>query len=727
MKPNYTIEETNTNLETALLWHPKFRVYRMENGDVLLNSELLPLCLSHKENPFLSKVGSENLDDIVRVNNELSFEKHLQSLYQVNLLKKQGIIIDANRDTDIHNQYINKRIPEVQQLVTNESYSITNLSAAKQSYIKEWAELIKTIINPLQSSVHFFLIDDFFDDRLASLLDKNTADTLSWCLLKITGVKLWFTPISTQSAPISFTALQKRLLHNQPVLQLAKRLYPKENHLLPFRNQQHIPEVTKNLIVQSLNKQLRAKQSELIIIDIQQQNSTPHPLVITNESQSTFVRQINAPVLLQSCPINFDEDGGSRYISPEETLERLKAFISPCTGVITHLSEHKASIHNLVKIYYSSFFKTPSIHDVHNINNQSFVQTCMGKGVSSSQSQASALCETIERYAALYHGDEPLLLNRPSELSERFYNYHQLAPYSTQQYLDFKNTEHPDSKRKQAVTTYKATDIHWCPTWSLTQKEHVYVPMSLCFNNVPFGDTKFGHWHSNGCAAGNTLEEAILQSLFELIERDAIAIWWYNQIVRPGFDVNRIPKSHQLKLDETLSASQNYWVLDLTTDIGIPVMVAIAQEKITGGYSFGFGCHLHEELAAQRALTELCQLLPIRDQENAPFNFNAVQEGSYLHPQNNLNISTRIAQSSGDLKKDVDAIVEQLKYNNLEVLVLNYTRAPLPINTAKVFVPGLCHMWPQLANKRLYQIPVHMGWLKQEKRESALNLQALYI
>jgi len=59
--------------------------------------------------------------------------------------------------------------------------------------------------------------------------------------------------------------------------------------------------------------------------------------------------------------------------------------------------------------------------------------------------------------------------------------------------------------------------------------------------------------------------------------------------------------------------------------------------------------------------------------------------------------------------------------------VLNYTRVPLPINTAKVFVPGLCHMWPQLANKRLYQAPVKMGWLKHEKSEVTLNPQALYI
>ena len=35
---------------------------------------------------------------------------------------------------------------------------------------------------------------------------------------------------------------------------------------------------------------------------------------------------------------------------------------------------------------------------------------------------------------------------------------------------------------------------------------------------------------SNGCAAGNTREEAIVPGFLELVERDAYAIWWYNRL-----------------------------------------------------------------------------------------------------------------------------------------------------------------------------------------------------
>ena len=72
-------------------------------------------------------------------------------------------------------------------------------------------------------------------------------------------------------------------------------------------------------------------------------------------------------------------------------------------------------------------------------------------------------------------------------------------------------------------------------------------------------------------------------------------------------------------------------------------------------------------------------------------------------------------------------VVERLKVLNFETLVVNYSRDPLPIKAAKVFVPGLCHIWPQLANNRLYQLPLDLGWLDKANTEQTINPQALYI
>ena len=259
--------------------------------------------------------------------------------------------------------------------------------------------------------------------------------------------------------------------------------------------------------------------------------------------------------------------------------------------------------------------------------------------------------------------------------------------------------------------------------------QQVYIPLSTCFANIPYNDDKFGRWHSNGAAAGNTLEEAILQALFELIERDAAAIWWYNQVERPAFDLTKIDSDFYQPLEQTLSKHHNFWVFDLTNDLGIPAMVAVGQHKENNGFILGFGCHLQPELAAQRALTELCQLIPIRDQNSAPFDFDAIEDLPYLYPQQPQEQQAEVAftTSTGDIKDDIENIVARLEKLNLETLALDYTREPIPIHTAKVFVPGLCHIWPQLANERLYQVPVTLGWLKQPKTEATINQQSLYI
>ena len=203
------------------------------------------------------------------------------------------------------------------------------------------------------------------------------------------------------------------------------------------------------------------------------------------------------------------------------------------------------------------------------------------------------------------------------------------------------------------------------------------------------------------------------------------------------------------KLEQTITADDDpydFWVLELTHDLHIPVMAAIGKHQDHQGFILGFGCHVIPEVAAQRALTELCQLIPIREHQpaNAKFDFNAIADQAYLYPAPQPTESTvptkptvstvpkapspvTARKSPKNLKKIIAAIVAKLQQAGLETLVLNYSRAPIPLNTAKVWVPGLCHIWPQLGNQRLYQVPVTMGWLQHHHNEQSINQQNLYI
>ena len=85
----------------------------------------------------------------------------------------------------------------------------------------------------------------------------------------------------------------------------------------------------------------------------------------------------------------------------------------------------------------------------------------------------------------------------------------------------------------------RSAEIEWSPVWSLRDERFKYLPTSLLYFFYRGLAGYQVHADSNGCAAGNTLEEAIVQGFLELVERDAYAIWWYNRLQRPEVDLDQ--------------------------------------------------------------------------------------------------------------------------------------------------------------------------------------------
>lgn len=704
-----------------LNWHPKFNVFNLESSDVLLLSEMQSLSLPQPQFANFCYIdGIRSVDDIISIVKGDS-QSVATFIYQVSQLKKQQLLIDV-KQTDL-GLFVNQHSVTPQSLFHCKHYSVISLTENSTKNTALWLDCFESVELPVAMFITFILCDDLLNLTLLHEVAKHKAV----CLIKITGDQIrLLSLLGVDNQQDYLGKLQRRLKHNNPLLHLVESLYPKLVVVIPYQLNLAFNEQLSLLLQQQLTKKLSHQHEQLTIIYRKSRAVEHHPIRLLGLNQQDFKSQILTKIKLTHCAALFNKDGGSRTLCPQKTVDSIQPFISPVTGLITHIQPLATSVDKPIKIYISAFFKKPAFSRTFNINNDSFVHQCMGKGVSHSQSQASALCEAIERYSAHFQGNEPLFLSKPEQLAKRHYNFQQLVPYSELQYQQFSNENHPDSLLKQAALIYQHEAVHWLPIWSLTFDEQVYLPLTHCFANIPFNDDIYAHWHSNGCAAGNTLEEAILQALFELIERDAVAIWWYNRIPRPAYDLTQLDRTNLQALDETLT-EHDYWVLDLTHDIDVPVMVAIGQHKKTKGLSFGFGCHLQSELAAQRALTELCQLIPIRDQKEAPFDFDAVQQDAFLFASEMALSHGQDFQSSGDLKIDIDAIVAKLRLLDLETLVLNYSRAPLPIKTAKVFVPGLCHIWPQLANQRLYQVPVDLGWLSVANCEQSINQHALYV
>jgi ribosomal protein S12 methylthiotransferase accessory factor len=366
-----------------------------------------------------------------------------------------------------------------------------------------------------------------------------------------------------------------------------------------------------------------------------------------------------------------------------------------------------------------------------------------GKGTNDAQARASALCEGLERYSAVFRGDEPRRRARLTDLGDSGIHPNNCMLFSDRQYREREALNAAGSGFDDVPLPFDPeAAIEWSPVWSLTRQGVRYLPTAFCYFNYPQDcDRTYCFSCSNGNAAGNTREEAVLQGFLELVERDGVALWWYNRVRRPAVDLDGFAEPYLHALRAFLHRrGRDLWALDLTSDLGVPVFAA-ASRCTDGGPEqilFGFGAHLDARIALLRAVTELNQMLsgilsaPAGAEPGAHLSDKTtihwlrtatVANQPYLAP---LDGRPRTAVDfppcrSDDLKDDVlfcQALVER---QGMEMLVLDQTRPEIGLPVVKVIVPGLRHFWTRFAPGRLYDVPVQLGWLPRALTEEQLN------
>jgi YcaO-like protein with predicted kinase domain len=278
-----------------------------------------------------------------------------------------------------------------------------------------------------------------------------------------------------------------------------------------------------------------------------------------------------------------------------------------------------------------------------------------------------------------------------------------------------------------------STKVEWSPVWSLRDGRFKYLPTSLLYFFYS-GPAAF-QADSNGCAAGNTVEEAIVQGFLELVERDAYAIWWYNRTRQPEVDLSQFDDSYVRDLHSQLAATgRKLWVLDITSDLGVPTYVAILHWMQNGqeNIEFGSGAHFDKRIALLRTLTELNQFMSIGMMGGGTGEKPSLdgvtplhlEEYPFLIPEGNPTGASDPNAMFGALDNTRDqvlACVEIAKRAGLDFLVLNQTRPDVEVPVVRVIVPGLRHFYRRLAPGRLYDIPVKLGLRDRPMPESELT------
>jgi ribosomal protein S12 methylthiotransferase accessory factor len=359
-----------------------------------------------------------------------------------------------------------------------------------------------------------------------------------------------------------------------------------------------------------------------------------------------------------------------------------------------------------------------------------------GKGRDDSTARASLTGELAERYSAVFRGEEPHIRETFAALGERAIHPNEVMLFSDRQLQQRENVSTDDEPVPHCLDDDQP--VEWTPVWSITEQSQKLVPTSLLYFNTPrdFG-TDFCLADSNGNAAGGTREAAMLQGLLELVERDAVGIWWFNQVPRPALNLNELDDPWVAKLGLHIKTrDRDLNDLDVTTDIGIPSYAAISR-KMTGSEEilFGFGAHVDAEQAALRAITELGQTLAVMDEISRAGGSISASLTEWLHSASMKDLpfllpdgTTSLPKMVAEMSRPAEAfevcrgLVEQ---RGMECLVLDQTRADVGVPAVKMIVPGLRHYRRRLAAGRLYSAPVTTGWLDQMKHENELNPRVL--
>ena len=347
---------------------------------------------------------------------------------------------------------------------------------------------------------------------------------------------------------------------------------------------------------------------------------------------------------------------------------------------------------------------------------------CVGKGVTPELAVASAYAELAERLSAgLFYPvfEEQVRFNVPalySEETNRFLNYEWMPGYvhAHQDDLDnplriedlLANENHLTEKDIERIKNSKMAG-HWVDGFSVLREEPVKVPVNFA-----------AYIHgSNGMAAGNTIEEAMIQATCEVFERHAqIRIIKPEKIV-PSIDPDSV--DHPVIKNMTEFYRQNnvdVIIKDLSLDGLLPSIGVLFINKnlppdrlehriLIPGVSF----NLHEALT--RCFTESMQgretLLACRPQLDKPVVHRSQVNDFYMLMRCSVCMKEISFLEEGETKayenkkiEDIFGEIEEIKKIcrrlNTDFILLDHTHPVLDFPVVRVIIPRVSDFLPFL-------------------------------
>lgn len=357
-----------------------------------------------------------------------------------------------------------------------------------------------------------------------------------------------------------------------------------------------------------------------------------------------------------------------------------------------------------------------------------------------------AFAETLERHAYTAFGNKEFIVGSWNELaSQNAVDPKRFASFS------------PTQLGRPEYASYKfdeGSKFQWTKALSLLDKKEHLVPAQLVYLRYSYlsGEPIIRGQTSSGGAAGNSPEMAAHNAVCELIERDALMIHWLNKISPPRLDLNFY---HNSDIDFLISQYKKYdidfAVLDITTDLDIPVALTAVRGKtlgrpvifvspradldietaiiatLTDGLRAGYWSEVSEE-QRQKARDKYPRLENIEERRWHWTDLNMGSEADFLFAGKQMRIREN-KFAGADIKTKLGHIKRLLKEWGLECFLADIT-TPIArefgVTVLRALIPEIYPLYlnetqKYLGIRRLFETPVKMGVFGSPKKEEEMN------
>jgi ribosomal protein S12 methylthiotransferase accessory factor len=379
-----------------------------------------------------------------------------------------------------------------------------------------------------------------------------------------------------------------------------------------------------------------------------------------------------------SATISVRTGTGLRTVRPEETFARIEPLLDRLLGDNNPVRIMNCYGTFLALIFYQGTRQVaigPHQHTVSGIFHGS------GKGLSQAAALVSAAMEVLERYSAA----EGVGDNWPAG----YIADHSLTK-ATLSELRRDGRAALDPNRLNLEYQYDDQPLHWVKGEGIDSE--ILVPAQAVFEDSNLDEANVVFTSSNGLASGNTMAEARLHALLEVIERDGDYSMYYHPL--RTFTLSATDRFIGPIIEAYRQQGLSLQMLDLTTEYGVPTYRAFV--SLHGQILSGSGAHLDGRIAAFRAICELNTKAYVY-QTRQPMVPAAEQRDS----ARTVLFESLPSYSAMNIERDLALLEKLLIANGLSVYYVDLTRADLGVPVVRAIVPGLDI--PPILNRRQVQ------------------------